>query len=938
MKKLYVSKVHMPFFLILIAAFSIRTAAQTFTPVTARITKHIGGYWEYLPHGYDSSSPKKYPLLLYFHGIGEIGNGDFYDLKKLLKNDIPRLIAYKKFPDSFIVNKDTFQFVIICPQLSVSGRTWTEIDDFVDSVVSRYNIDQSRMYIMGLSYGGGTAMFYCTDSTMGSNRFAAFATASQNLVVRDVPLKNLMQTELPIWFAVNKGDHVVLPSTTTDWVDRIKKTAYQPQPLLDIFDTSGHDAWSHMFSPKFRPRGLNIYEWMLQYRRQIDSLHPSITAPDTVYLPVNSIVLNGSSSTGGRIMPIASYEWQYVNGPGHPSFQSQATPITSVQNLLPGLYTFRLTVKNSSGTMFSTNKRVVVVRNMLPVAVVSADSLITLPVDSVSLNGTSSHDSDGYIVSYAWQQVSGPKAYDNVKDVSGPVLHLQRLVEGSYSFALTVTDNRKETASDTFSFKVLPPVKPIPVITGDTAITLPVDSLTLSGTSSFNTVGNITSYNWQYISGPFSYTFGGGTNEQLKLHHLVEGSYTFTLTVGNSGGGFASDTFRFVVHPPKPPVKPVAIIKGDTLVTLPVDSIVLSGNASFDTVAAITSYKWQYVAGPQSFGISDSSKSSVNINRLVVGMYVISLTVMNSQGGSSTDTFSFLVRPDSLPAQKKPVAIIQGDTLVNLPADSVRLTGLSSYDLSGNIRKYLWKFISGPTELSIVDSLSPSITLHNLSTGIYTISLTVTNDLGKIAQDTFRFDVSRSYQTNPPVAVIFGSSTIVLPVNSLSLDGRYSYSSGDSITSYKWQYVSGPQGFSVSDTTLPDLTIQNLSEGAYVFKLIVYNSHGVSAADSINFLVLRKQGGGDPGMPSLQIVTKPGLTLAPVPANSYLGVYLNDSTTGKLSIRIVDMNGRIVVRKENETKATASWKTIMNVANLATGSYFVEVIVGKEFFRGRFIK
>ncbi len=844
MKSFYVSKVHLPFFLILVVAFSIKTTAQTFTPVTARITKHIGGYWEYLPRGYDSTSPKKYPLLFYIHGIGEIGNGDFYDLKKLLKNDIPRLITQKRFPESFRINKDTFQFIVICPQLSVSGRTWTEIDDFIDTCVARYNIDQSRMYIMGLSYGGGTAMFYCTDSVMGGKRFAAFATASQNLVVRDVPLKNLTETKLPIWFAVNNGDHVVLPSTTTDWVNRLKAMDYQPRPLLDRYDANGHDAWSKMFNPTTRPRGLNVYEWMLQFTRPVDSLYPRINAPDSVRLPDNTILLDGSSSTSANHTPIASYEWQYVNGPTRPVFQSQADVMALVTNLVAGTYTFRLTIKTSSGAMFSTDKRVVVVRNMLPVPIISADTSIYLPVDSITLNGTKSHDTDGYIVSYGWQQVSGPAVYSNVKDTSKPVLSLHYLAEGTYSFALTVTDNRS---------------------------------------------------------------------------------------------GIASDTFRFVVHPP---VKPVAIITGNTSISLPTDSIILSGASSYDKVTTITSYKWQYIAGPQGFSMSSPSADLLHINHLVVGRYTVGLTVTNSQGGAMSDTFSFMVKPNGAILQKEPVAIIQGDTLVMLPADSVTLTGLSSYDLNGNIRKYLWSAVSGPSAVSIVDSSSPSIVLRNLSTGIYTISLTVTNDKGGMARDTFKFDVSlnQSNPINPPVAVISGSSTIILPINVLSLDGRYSYSAGDSIVSYLWQCVSGPGGFSVSDSALQAITIKNLIEGAYVFKLIVHNSRGASAADSIHILVLRKQGGGSITTPSLQIVTRPGLTLAPVPVNSYLGVYLNDSATGKLSLHIIDMNGRIVARKENDIKAANSWKTIMNVANLVAGYYFVEITIGKESFRARFIK
>lgn len=46
--------------------------------------------------------------------------------------------------------------------------------------------------------------------------------------------------------------------------------------------------------------------------------------------------------------------------------------------------------------------------NKPPVAVVQPDINISLPVDSAVLNGTSSYDPDGKIVSFAWLKIAGP--------------------------------------------------------------------------------------------------------------------------------------------------------------------------------------------------------------------------------------------------------------------------------------------------------------------------------------------------------------------------------------------------------------------------------------------------------------------------------------------------------------------------------------------------
>lgn len=46
--------------------------------------------------------------------------------------------------------------------------------------------------------------------------------------------------------------------------------------------------------------------------------------------------------------------------------------------------------------------------NKPPIAVAGPDQVITLPTDSILLNGASSNDADGYITSYYWKKISGP--------------------------------------------------------------------------------------------------------------------------------------------------------------------------------------------------------------------------------------------------------------------------------------------------------------------------------------------------------------------------------------------------------------------------------------------------------------------------------------------------------------------------------------------------
>jgi hypothetical protein len=51
-------------------------------------------------------------------------------------------------------------------------------------------------------------------------------------------------------------------------------------------------------------------------------------------------------------------------------------------------------------------------QNKPPTAVAGPDQVITLPTDSVSLDGMTSNDPDGTISEWLWKKISGPASFN----------------------------------------------------------------------------------------------------------------------------------------------------------------------------------------------------------------------------------------------------------------------------------------------------------------------------------------------------------------------------------------------------------------------------------------------------------------------------------------------------------------------------------------------
>jgi predicted esterase len=196
-------------------------------------------YLQYLPDGYAQDTARRWPLVIFLHGVGETGN----DIEKVRGFGLSPLIeAGKKFP-----------FIVISPQSKTTHWKSEEVRDLLlDELFVKLRVDPDRVYLTGLSMGGfgtwNTAVSY-------PELFAAIIPicggSHHSSVLR---LRNM-----PIWcFHGDKDESVpferseVLVNALKDINPRLKFTAYR-----DV----GHDCWTRTYAND------SIYDWLLQHKR-----------------------------------------------------------------------------------------------------------------------------------------------------------------------------------------------------------------------------------------------------------------------------------------------------------------------------------------------------------------------------------------------------------------------------------------------------------------------------------------------------------------------------------------------------------------------------------------------------------------------------------------------------------------------------------------------
>lgn len=444
---------------------TIETAAPVWTTVTANVNSNVAGYGQGLPALY-SQTTKKYPLIVFIHGIGELGTG----ATRVNCCGLPYHLYNKTFPANFNVNGQNFSFITIAPQFKVRPSA-ADVQSVIDYARNRWRVDASRIYVTGMSMGGGSTWDW--SAVYGQNAAAIVpvcgGTAPTTALAQKVATKNL-----PIWGLYSTKDALVPASWGTNWFNWIDQynAAYASKTKLTIWTDVDHNStWGRAFNPNTKVDGYNIYQWMLLYTRGGSSVvtptEPekpasgnvapvAVAGPDQTvpaswnYLRING---NGSHDPDGWL---ASVRWSQVSGPNTVTFASPLSGNTLVNGMIVGTYVFRVTVTDNKGAVSYDQTTVTITGtattptsptpvnpvpgNKPPIAKAGADQTIPVSWKYLRINGNGSYDPDGWLASVRWTQVSGPSTLKLASPLSGNTL-ASGMVAGKYVFRVAVTDN-----------------------------------------------------------------------------------------------------------------------------------------------------------------------------------------------------------------------------------------------------------------------------------------------------------------------------------------------------------------------------------------------------------------------------------------------------------------------------------------------------------------
>lgn len=322
------------------------------------------GFYQYLPPGYNKNPETKHPLIIFLHGIGEKGTGSPQDLTKINCCGIPKYID-RGHTMEFTWNGKTEGFVVLYPQLYSRYGTWENyyIDSMIRYAKDSLNIDSNRIFLTGLSLGGGGSWVYAASSVRRGKQLAGIVPVVSPCFMFNgcnIANANLNILAIHAW-----DDNKASPMCTINAVKSINDCGAILNPSVIVYDNGGHYVWVYRaYDTEYKYNNPNVYEWMLaQNRQNKPNIRPVARAGSdiTVTTAAGEVMLDGSASTDadGKIV---RYVWQKVSGPSYDYIADEVTANPTIKGLkYPGVYTYQLRVVDERAEWGTDSLRITVV-------------------------------------------------------------------------------------------------------------------------------------------------------------------------------------------------------------------------------------------------------------------------------------------------------------------------------------------------------------------------------------------------------------------------------------------------------------------------------------------------------------------------------------------------------------------------------------------------
>ena len=298
-----------------------------------------------LPYGLVVVKPIVYsvnhPLIIHLHGVGGKGDGSNTSLDSLVNGELPKELQ---------AASDKYGFVIVAPQTSSDWNN-TEVDTALAWAKANLSVDWGKVYLMGLSFGGGGVTKYISTSVTNATRFAAsVCVCGLNWIIN---VKNIVDARLRTAFFHAQDDSVVNVSQTNNAVAAINNLSPEVPAKKVIYPAIGwgHYIWSYTYDANNLVQGeqYNLYEWLLKNPSSVPLATGTLKAnagPDVVSTDGNAI-LDGTGSTGA-----VSYLWIKALGKSDvKSYNGWTSSTLKLFSVPVGDYEFELQVKDALGNV-----------------------------------------------------------------------------------------------------------------------------------------------------------------------------------------------------------------------------------------------------------------------------------------------------------------------------------------------------------------------------------------------------------------------------------------------------------------------------------------------------------------------------------------------------------------------------------------------------------
>jgi len=408
--------------------------------------------------------------------------------------------------------------------------------------------------------------------------------------------------------------------------------------------------------------------------------------------------------------------------------------------------------------------------------------------NTMILDATESADSDGDEVLFKWF------FEDNTTEEGIRIAHDFKK-SGKHLVKLSVIDNSIFIANTTRLTQTIVINDPPTAVIENPPKAAPYQTVSFSGSKSFDNDGKILNYHWNMGDG------NQKEGQNIEYKYTRPGTYEVTLTVEDDGTTLctkAKSTASIWIN--KSPQAKFNLVKNLVAVN---ESVVMHAQGSIDSDGEIVKYMWDFGDGAQASGIETSHQYTKP------GKYTVKLTATDDSELANAESHLQEVVTVNAP----PVAVAEFPAVV--AADElVIFDATKSSDSDGQISEYNWSLGDGTIKSGM------KVSYQYVKPGTYPIQLKVIDNT-PTANNSNTADYKIRVNSSP---VPDAGGDRLVNESVVYFDGSRSRDSDDEIIEYSWNFG--------DNTSTKGVKVNHVyaSPGTYLMTLTVKDASGTKSA------------------------------------------------------------------------------------------------------------